>query len=144
MLASVFSGLRLESLVAGAFDARGDYAVEIGQYAGVKLHLIIRGEFWLTIEGEKQAVHVREGDCVLLTNGQTAKIARTQSAKEVTPLEALQSKAVNGVMTLNGGGDFFGIGLHFLFSGHFPKVLFSHLPASILVPSHSEQAVVLR
>ena len=144
VLSLILHRLKLETSVAGAFNASGDYSVEIGEYTRVKLHLVLQGEFWLSIDGVEKPLHIREGDCVLLASGHSARFSAKPNAKKTVHLDALSSTSVNGIMTLNGGGAFFGIGLHFIFSGHFAKVIFAKLPLFILVPSHTDQSAALR
>ncbi|RYZ78045.1 MAG: hypothetical protein EOP06_29780, partial [Proteobacteria bacterium] len=144
VLSLILRRLNLESSVAGAFNASGDYSVEIGEYTGLKLHLVLQGEFWLSIDGVKKPLHIREGDCVLLASGRSARFSAKPNAKKTVHLKALNQTSVNGIMTLNGGGAFFGIGLHFLFSGHFAKIIFAQLPVYILVPSQTAESDSLR
>ena len=143
ILSSVLSRLKLETTVAGALDAGGDYAIDVGNYAGLKLYLILKGQFWLKIKGDDPR-QIREGDCVLLPRGKSFQFSKHPDARTCIPLIELVSKSVNGVMTLNGGGEYLGIGIHFLFSGHFPQILFAQLPTLIHVASDNDQAIALR
>jgi len=47
-------------------------------------------------------------------------------------------------MTVNGGGEFFSVGIYFQFDGPLPKHLFAQLPPLIHIQGHEDQAAVLR
>jgi AraC-like DNA-binding protein len=136
--------MQLKSSAAAAIDGKGNWAVEVPAYEGFKLHLPLKGESWIAIDGEKSKHHIREGDCVLMTGGKPAVIAKSPTPNKAVKIESLVKTARNGVMTVNGGGDSFSVGIHFLFDGHLPKLLFAHLPSIIHIPGHSDQAAVLR
>jgi AraC-like DNA-binding protein len=129
----LFDQFQFEATVAGEFSARGDYAVDIGDYAGVKLHQALVGSYWLRIEGDNQAHHIRQGDCVLLTNGRNARFSNTPHAQSATTLEALSRHAQDGVMTINGGGEYLGIGMHMLLEAGHHQLRTGHLPPVIHV-----------
>jgi AraC-like DNA-binding protein len=143
-LSATLMKMKLKTSAAGAIDASGNWAIEIPEFDGFKLHLILKGESWVTIGGDHKKYHLRAGDCLLMTGGKPCVIARTPSVKKRIKIESLLKIARDGVMTVNGGGDFFSIGTHFQFEGHFPKIVFAHLPTAIHIPEHLDQAAILR
>jgi AraC-like DNA-binding protein len=143
-LSSTLMRMKLKTSAAGAIDAKGNWAIEIPEYEGFKLHLLLKGESWVSIEGDKSTYHLKAGDCILMTSGKRSVVAKGPSPRKPVKLESLLKTVRNGVMTLNGGGDFFSIGTHFQFEGHLPKILFAHLPPAIHIPGHLDQAAVLR
>jgi AraC-like DNA-binding protein len=143
-LSTTLMRMKLKSSAAGAIDARGNWAIEIPEYEGFKLQLLLKGESWVSIQGDPSRYHLKEGDCFLMTSGKPSIASKNPAPKKTIKLESLYKTVRNGVMTVNGGGEFFSIGTHFQFDGHLPKLLFAHLPPAIHVPGHLDQAAVLR
>jgi AraC-like DNA-binding protein len=96
------------------------------------------------MEGNSKALHVKAGDCVLMTGRGPLVVASDPGVKKRMQMDELLSLKRNGVMTINGGGELLSIGTHFQFDGHLPKLLFRSLPPCIHVVEHSDQAAVLR
>lgn len=144
VLSTVLMKMKLRTLVSGAVDAGGDWAFSFPGYDGLKLYVILKGECWLSLEGDTTRYHLRTGDCCLLTQGRPFVIASDLSVKTIISGEELLRTKKNGSMTWNGGGDSLSIGAYFQFEGHLPQILFRHLPPAIHIPKHLEQAAILR
>jgi AraC-like DNA-binding protein len=144
-LSTILSTLRLRAFVAGAFDAGGDWAIEFPAADILRFKVILRGECWLSVEGERKTHHLKTGDCFLLTGGKGFVLAKDLSLKRRIRAETM-AQAINkdGIAVCNGGGDLYSIGTFFAFEGHFPKIIFGHLPSVIHIPAHLDQAAVLR
>jgi hypothetical protein len=54
-----------QSVVSGGFTAGGSWAVRFPAFDKLKFSAMIRGNCWLSIEGEKEPVRVREEDTPL-------------------------------------------------------------------------------
>ena len=143
-LSSTLMKMKLKSTGAGAIDASGNWAIEMPAFEGFKLYLVLKGEAWVLIEGADSRHYLKAGDCLLMTAGKPSLVARSPSIKKRIKIESLFKTAKNGVLTVNGGGDFFSIGNLFQFDGHFHKIMFAHLPPAIHIPGHSDEAAVLR
>lgn len=143
-LSETLMRMKLKAGVSKALDAGGKWAIEFPQYEGVKLHVVLKGDCWLSIEGEQNRHHFNAGDCFLLSGGKPFVVAKDLSVRKRLRAEAVMRAAQSEVATVNGGGDFFEIGALFQFEGHLPALLFSGLPAVLHIPENSDQAAVLR
>src|SRR5581483_284026 len=117
-------------------------AIEFPPYEGIKLHVVLKGDCWLSIEGDPNPYHLNAGDCFLLSGGKPFVVAKDLRVQKRLRAEAVMGAAQNEVATVNGGGDFFVVGALFQFEGHLPALLFSALPAVLHIPENSDQAAV--
>jgi AraC-like DNA-binding protein len=143
-LSSTLMRMKLKASAAGALDAGGKCTIQFPEHEGFKLQLVLKGEAWISVDEDRSAYHVKAGDCVLTTGGKPFVVAQDLSIKKKISVESLFQTAKNGVLTANGGGDFFAVGIIFQFDGHLHKIMFAHLPAVIHIPGHLDQAAVLR
>ena len=143
-LSDALMKMKLKSSTAGVVSAAGKWAVEYPPFEGFKLQVLLKGERYVIIDGTSKPLHVKAGDCVLLTGRKPLVVASDLTVKRRLKMEELVSLKRNGVMTINGGGELLSIGTHFEFEGHLPKILFGSLPSYIHVAEHSDQAAVLR
>ena len=115
-LSELLSVLKLHSYMASGFDLAGRWSLGFGTHDGVKCYALVSGECWLIVEGVPDAVHLQTGDCFLLPRGVPFRLTNDLRLDPVD-VHTLFHKPVNGgVGTLNGGGDFFGVGGHFAFT----------------------------
>ncbi|QDK39366.1 AraC family transcriptional regulator [Bdellovibrio sp. NC01] len=143
-LSDVLMKMRLKSSAAGILDTAGKWVVENSTFGGFKLQVVLKGDRYFVGDGKSKAIHVKAGDCVLLTGKKPLIIGSDLDAKKRIRMEDLHKTKTGGVMTINGGGEMLSIGTHFEFEGHLPKVLFEGLPTWIHVDGNSDQAAVLR
>jgi len=143
-LSDALMKMKLKTIVSGGLDAGGQWALECSAYAGLKLHVVLKGEGWLSVEGHPNKYHIKEGDCGLQTSGKPYVVAKDLSIKKRIKAEAIIRSAQNGISTLNGGGDFYSITAHFGLDGHLPKILFGQFPPMIHTTGNMEQAAILR
>lgn len=144
VLSAVLMKMKLRTLVSGAVDAAGDWAFSFPGYEGLKLYVLLKGDCWITVEGDPNPYHLCTGDCCLLTHGRSFVIARNLPVKTSVPVEELLRIKEKGRMTWGGGGETLSLGAHFQFEGHLPEIVFRHLPPIIHIPEHMEQAAILR
>jgi AraC-like DNA-binding protein len=143
-LSDALMKMRLKSTAAGVFDAAGKWAIDYPAFEGFKLQVLLKGEGYVVSEKRSEVLHMKAGDCVLITGRNPLVLASDLTTKKRIKMEDLVSIKKNGVMTINGGGKFLSIGMHFQFDGHLPKLLFGSLPSFIHIPEHLDQAAVLR
>lgn len=143
-LSETLMRMKLKTVVSKALDAGGKWAIEFPQYEGFKLHVVLKGDCWLSIEEDRNRYHLKAGDCFLLSGGKPFVMAKDSLVQKPLRAEAVMRAAQNEVATVNGGGDFFSIGALFQFEGHLPALLFNALPAVLDIPENSDQAAVLR
>jgi AraC-like DNA-binding protein len=136
--------MKLKTIVSGGLDAGGKWALECPAYTGLKLHVVLKGEGWLAVEGHPAKYHIKVGDCGLQASGKPYVVTKDLSIKNRVKAETIVGSAQNGISTLNGGGDFYSITAHFGLEGHLPKIIFGQLPPMIHIAGDVEQAAILR
>jgi AraC-like DNA-binding protein len=146
VLSATFSKMKLKALSAATLDAGGRWAIEFPAFDVLRLNVVLAGECWLAVEGEKSTYQLRTGDCVLLPHAKRYVVAADLSIKRRIPVHQLIGKAEDGVVSVvcNGGGEYFAVGSAFQLDGHFQEIVFGRLPSVIHIPAHAEQAAVLR
>jgi AraC-like DNA-binding protein len=145
-LSATLMRMKLKASNAAAINAGGDWALESPGQASFMFHLVLKGEQWLAMTGEKSPHHIQVGDCVLLSGGRPFVLTSSLSSKKqkrMGPNEMWKTLR-NGVMTINGGGDCLSIGTQFQFDGHLTKVIFARLPSVIHIPAGTDQSAILR
>ncbi|MCB4771666.1 AraC family transcriptional regulator [Ancylobacter sp. Lp-2] len=146
-LSDVLSLLKPKSAISAGLDAGGDWAIAFPPHEGIKFNAVLRGACWVQVdgdaEGESEPRRIEAGDCFLLTRGRPFRFA-TDLALPPVASPTLYDRAVDGIATCNGGGDFFLVGGRFAF-GEAAGLLLEALPAIVYVPAAAgEQAAVLR
>ncbi len=129
--------------MSAGLDAGGEWAIRFPPHDGIKFNAVMRGACWVQVDGETEPRRIEAGDCFLLTRGRPFLFATDLA---LTPIDspALYDRAVDGIATCNGGGDFFLIGGRFAFEGDYAGLLFGALPAIVHLRDASNQAAVLR
>jgi len=73
-LSDVLSLLKPRSYSSGGFDAGGKWSIQFPRHAGIKCYAVVSGKCWLSVEGVREAVRLRVGDCFLLPSGQPFRL----------------------------------------------------------------------
>ena len=146
VLSATLSTLRLEAVGTSTLDASGRWALELPAAPVLRLHVVMSGQCWLFVDGDKQKRHLRSGDCFLLPHPKRVVLAQESSFKKPTPLRQAVRSADDGVVRIvcNEPGEFFAAGSAFQLEGHFQDIVFGRLPPVIHIPAHADQAAVLR
>ncbi|WP_298497976.1 AraC family transcriptional regulator [uncultured Maritimibacter sp.] len=142
-LSDVLSLLRPKSAISAGLEAGGDWAIRFPAHEGVKFNAVMRGSCWVQVEGASEPQRIEAGDCFLLTRGRPFQFATDLSLPAIES-PTIYDRAVDGIASYNGGGDFFLIGGRFSFEGDHAALLFDALPAVLHVHDASAQAAVLR
>jgi AraC-like DNA-binding protein len=141
-LSDMLSLLRVRSSMSGGFDAGGDWSLHFDQHEGIKFYAVVSGDCWLSVDGVRDPVRVRSGDCFLLPRGRAFRMASDMS---LTPLDAVifLSTAQNGrINSYNGGGDFFSVCGHFGLAGDHADFLLGVLPPIVHIYKESDKALL--
>ena len=141
-LSDVLSLLKPRSYVSAGFDAGGEWSVEFAHNVGIKCYAVVSGQCWMSVEGVPDAVRLEPGDCFLLPGGRPFRLA---SDLALTPIDAgtiFPPARDGGVVTYNGGGDFFLVGSRFALSGNHAGILLGMLPPIVHIQKKSEQAAL--
>ncbi len=146
VLSATLSRMKLKALNTFSLDAGGRWAIQVPAVPVLRVHIVLAGDCWLAVDGEKGTYRMRVGDCFLLPHAKSFVMASDLAIKRRLPLERLKRTARDGVLSLvcNEAGSFLAVGSAFQLEGHFQQVVFARLPSVIQVPSHAEQAAVLR
>jgi len=136
-LSDVLSLLKPRSSVSACLDAGGDWSIQFPG-DGVRFHAVISGHGWLAVDGVPGPVRMAPGDCFLLPSGRPFRLA---SDLAIAPSDAspILSAKQDGVATINGGGDFLGVGCLFTLTGRHADVLLGELPPIVHIREASEQ-----
>jgi len=135
--------MKLRTFIGVALDAGSNWAIDFPGYEGFTLTVVQKGECWLAVGVEEQ-IHLRSGDCFLLTDGKPFALASDLCPRQRYSAEQLYMHARQGVAVCNGGGHFFAVGIIFRFQGHLPPLLLGRLPPVIQIEGGSDHAAALR
>ena len=146
VLSATLSTMKLKALNTTTIDAGGRWAIELPAVPVLRLHVVLSGECWLAVEGEKAKHHFRAGDCFLLPRAKGLVMAADLSIKKRPPLHRLIKTAQDGVVGIvcNEGREFFAVGSAFQLDGHLQEIVFGRLPSVIHIPAQADQAAILR
>jgi AraC-like DNA-binding protein len=134
--------MRLRSFFAGATDAAGRWALSIPGQQGLRLYLVLKGECWIILSGQKY--HLHAGDCFLITSQEPLVAASDLSVKKRLLLEDVVKSVRDGVLMINGGGESFTVSVLFQIEGHLPKLIFGGLPPAIHIRADADEAASMR
>ncbi|OWQ48288.1 AraC family transcriptional regulator [Roseateles noduli] len=134
---------RAASLVTGGFQAGGEWAIRFPAPDKIKFFAVVKGQCWVRIEGEPEAVLFETGDVGLLAAKRASVLS---SALDIEPVDAmgLFSGAGRSTATLGDGEDFAHIGGHVLLDPASSRLLEGVLPPWIHIRAASPRATVFR
>ena len=141
-LSDVLSLLKPRSYSSGGFDAGGKWSIQFPRHAGIKCYAVVSGKCWLSVEGVREAVRLKVGDCFLLPSGQPFRLASDMTMAPVDAAAIYSSARHGGIATCNGGGDFFLVGGHFAFDRKHGGVLLGVLPPIVHIRKESDKAAL--
>ncbi|WP_429273692.1 cupin domain-containing protein [Paraburkholderia sp. EB58] len=123
---------RTESLVTGGFTAGGSWAVRFPAPTTIKFFAVVRGQCWVSINGEKAPIRFSTGDVGLMAAPRSFVLA---SEPGLTPIDAMKvfSGAGRTTAQLGDGRDFAHIGGHVLLDFRSGMLLANVLPPWIRV-----------
>jgi AraC-like DNA-binding protein len=142
-LSDVLSLLNARSVLSTGMVIGGDWALRFNAFASIKFNVVVRGSCWLTVECVDAPVHLKAGDCFMLTKGRPFGLA---SSLDIEPIEARSvfTSIVDGVARSGDKDDVFIIGGRVMLEEADAALLLDALPPLIHVRGRSEQADVLR
>ncbi|MBM7044191.1 MULTISPECIES: AraC family transcriptional regulator [Rhizobium] len=141
-LSDVLSLLKPRSYTFGGFDVGGDWSIRFGRHEGIKCYAVVSGQCWLSVEGVPDPVRLKTGDCFLLPRGWPFCLTNDLALPPIDA-RALFSRPKNGgIRLLNGGGDFWGVGGHFVLSGDNAGILLGVLPPIVHIRSETDKTAL--
>lgn len=142
-LSDVLSLLKPRSYVSSGFDAGGDWSVQFGdQNERIKCYAVVSGGCWLSVEDVPDPVRLECGDCFVLPSGRPFRLASNLSLDPVEAGTVFPPARAGGVVTVNGGGDFFLVGSRFAVSGQHAGTLLRTLPPIVHIHKESDRAAL--
>ncbi|RZA26006.1 MAG: AraC family transcriptional regulator [Proteobacteria bacterium] len=135
--------IKPQTYISSGISAKTPWSIHISAYRGIKLNTIVEGSCLLKIDGDDTVHELKTGDCFLLTSGRPFILASDLQTPSMDFQDLLKKKD-QGVIRVNGGGDYFCIGARFDFPSEATDFLFKNLPPLINIPQTSEQSSVLR
>ncbi len=141
-LSDVLSLLKPRSHMFRGFDVAGGWSIQFRRYQGVKCFAIASGVCWLVIEDVEEAIRLETGDCFLLPRGRAFRIASDLAMTPVNAEAVFSGEREGEVATVNGGGEMFGVGGHFAFSGQHAEMLLEMLPPIIHIRAEPDRATL--
>lgn len=141
-LSDVLSLLKPRSHVSAGFDAGGAWSIHFTRNPGIKCYAVVSGQCWLSVEGVPDALRLKAGDCFLLPAGRPFRLASDMTLAPVDADTIFPAAREGGVVTYNGGGDFFLVGSRFTLSGSHAGTLLGMLPPVVHIRKEQDQAAL--
>ncbi|MES0826770.1 AraC family transcriptional regulator [Ruegeria sp. SCP11] len=143
-LSDILSILKPQSHLAGLLDLGHPSAIGFPDQAGaLKCNAMISGDAWMSVEGRKEPVLVREGDFFILPTGRPFAI-KTDPSLEAEPVEQLLTAPLSKEpAVINGGGGTMIASCRFTVSQVHAFRLISMLPSIMVIPAQEEIAAHL-
>ena len=141
-LSDVLSLLKPRSYVYGGFDMAGDWSIQFHRHVGIKCYALVSGACWLVVEDAPEPVRLETGDCFLLATGRPFRLTNDLALPPVDALSFLKTPRVGGVRSINGGGEVFIAGSHFVLSGDQAGLLLGGLPPVVRLREETERATL--
>ena len=140
-LSDVLKLAEAQSVLVGGFTAGGAWAIRFPPPDKLKFFAILKGQCWLTIDGETP-VRVETGDVLLLSAQRSYVLAGDRMAPPCDALEVFNNPTKTA--TIGNGEDCVQIGGHVLLDPSSSRIFSDVLPALIHVRSASTGAPVLQ
>lgn len=141
-LSDILLLLKPQSHVSAGFDAGGDWSIHFTRNPGIKCYAVVSGQCWMSVDGVPDAVSVKAGDCFLLPAGRPFRLASDMTLPPVDADTVFPPAREGGVVTYNGGGDFFLVGSRFTLSGSHVGMLLGMLPPIVHIKKEAEQTAL--
>jgi AraC-like DNA-binding protein len=141
-LSEVLSLLRLRNFMCGGWDMGGEWSIGFARHEGIKCYALVAGQCWLVVEGVPEPVRLTVGDSFVLPSGRPFHLASDMALAPVNALSVFKAPLNGGMVTFQGGGNCFGVGGHFLLSGHHAAILLGELPPILHIRKESDKAAM--
>jgi AraC-like DNA-binding protein len=139
-LSDLLSLLRPRRFMFRGLDIGGRWSLRFPVTDGIKCYAVVSGECWLTVDGVDHAVRLTAGDCILLTRRQTPYLASDTTLSPTDVLPFFRAVPEGGIATINGGGQFSGLGGFFDFAGKHAELLLALLPPLLQIRKEADRA----
>jgi AraC-like DNA-binding protein len=130
------------SVMSGGLVAGGSWAIAIPPPDKIKFWGVVRGNCWLSFDGDEPPIHLEQGDMFLCSTPRALVMASDLAAPRVDLSDVLKYR-VGAIAKHGTGDDCFVIGGNVELSGEYDQLLLDSLPASIHVRAGSRRAQTL-
>ena len=142
-LSDVLSLLKPQNHLSAGFEAGGDWSLQFpDQEQGIKCGAVVSGACWLSVAGRADAVRLEAGESFLLPSGRPFRLATDLSLPPVAAAEVFAPARRGGIVSLNGGGDFFLVSSRFGLAGRHAGILLGLLPTIVHIRNAPETAAL--
>jgi len=141
-LSDVLSLLKPRSYMVGGFDMGGEWSIRFDAHEGVKCYALVSGQCWLALESVGDPVHLSAGDCFLLPTGRPFCLTSDLSLPPMDAHDIFRFPVNGAIRTFNGGGNCFGVGGFFGFSGKHAGILLGVLPPIVHIQKEDDKAAM--
>jgi AraC-like DNA-binding protein len=138
-LSEILSLLRPHSYISAGFNAGGEWSVQFTSFDAIKFNTVISGQGWLIMEGVTDPVWLETGDCFLLHRGRPFRLTNDPLLIPIDARTLFPSAGPDGIITYNGGGDFFIAVSRFSLEGNHADFLLSQLAPIVHIRNSSDQ-----
>ncbi len=112
------------------------------QQRTIKCHAVVAGECWLAVDGAAKPVRLATGHCFVLPKGRDFRLATDLNLEPVDSARIFGSAREGGVVSHNGGGEFYLVGSRFEVSGIHASILLEMMPLIVHVSKKADQEVI--
>jgi AraC-like DNA-binding protein len=127
-LSDVLALLNPRGYMSGGIDAGGDWSIGFERDAYFRCFAIVSGQCWLGVEGLADAVHLQEGEFVVLPHGRAFRLASDLTVAPVDIMTVIAAPMNGSVLCWQGGGACLALSALFTFAGNDADILLSVLP----------------
>ncbi|WP_217445255.1 AraC family transcriptional regulator [Burkholderia metallica] len=142
-LSEFLSLLRPRDALTTGVNAGENWSIGFGgQRSYIKCYVILSGECWLMLEGEKEGFKLVEGDCFVVPNGRAFRLASDLSLPPVSAAEIFPGVPAGGTAIIAGGGSFSMVVSRFAVYGRSGDTLLGLLPPLLPLRGGTERAAL--
>jgi len=127
-LSRVLEVLRPSTFMFRAIDAAGDWSLKFPGFDGLRCYAVTQGSLWLHLEGEPSPRVLEAGSCMILRGRKVFTMGSGSALPHEDAIGLLTAAPWGGVVTINGGGQMYGLGGFFMFKGKHASRFLTSLP----------------
>jgi AraC-like DNA-binding protein len=146
-LSEMLALLNIEAALPSRFEAAGDWALEFGGYADIKVGAILKGTCWVTAEG-CEPLQLATGDCYLVASARGFGATSDPSLEPVDGVAVFENggypDTVRYNTTAGAPNQTVIVGGAVNFDETTASLLLDHLPTTVRICADSKPAAALR
>jgi AraC-like DNA-binding protein len=127
----------------GILVAGGSWALRFPPPSKIKFVAVVKGDCWLSLEGQAAPVRVKTGDLFVLPAERAYVLSGDLNSPQLDGLKFF-ADAADKIATLGDGDDFFAVGAHIALDPKRGELLLEVLPPLLHVGSDSSEASAMR